>query len=143
MSHKLFKRKCHHYNSISMPLSSENKENLLRILLNSLVVPFILSVVVRNGQSFGRRRDEPLDHHGPHCYRPTATNQPATGQDEPPAHDLPSSYDKDKLSLRRLSSFRHLRACRKQCGRRTRYLRARCKPCGRRKTRTWMQPKMP
>ena len=40
-------------------------------------MPFILSVVVRNGQSLRRRRDEPPDHHGLHCHRPTTTRQPA------------------------------------------------------------------
>ena len=92
MSHKLFKIKCHDYNSVSMPLSNEDKENLLRILLNSLVVPFILSVVVRNGQSFGRRRDEPLDHHGNTAtVRLPQTNRPPARTSHPPTIYRPAT----------------------------------------------------
>ena len=75
-----------------MPLSNENKENLLRILLNSLVVPFILSVVVRNGQSFGRRRDEPLDHHGNTAtVRLPQTNRPPARTSHPPTIYRPAT----------------------------------------------------
>lgn len=96
----------------------------LALLLNSLAMPFIPSVVARNG------------HHL------TITSQPARTNRTPTIY-APSSYDKDKSSVRCLSSSCHLRACRKPYGRRTHHLGARRKPCGRRKTRTRMQPQMP